>query len=87
MMPHLPGPAAILRPGAIDDPPSPPPGQPQALRLLLLHQRLAADLLQGRVEVFRSSFCHFVFWKSGFLFDILLWNIRLARVTANFIIV
>ena len=55
MMPHLPGPPAILRPSAIDDPSSPPPGQPHALRLLLLHQRLAADLLQGRVEVFRRS--------------------------------
>ena len=86
MMPHLPGPAAILRPGAIDDPSSPPSGQPQALRLLL-HQRLAAYLLQGRVEVFRSSVCHFVFWKSGFLFDVLLWNILPARVTVNFIIV
>ena len=87
LTPHLPGPAALHCPGAVDDPSSPPPGQPRARRLLLVHQRLATDLLQGLVKVFRSSFSHFVFWKSGVFFAFRIRNILLTRVTVNLIIV
>ena len=87
MTPHLPGPAALHCPGAVDDPSSPPPGQPRAWRLLLVHQRLATDLLQGLVKVFRNSFSHFVFWKSGVFFAFRIRNILLTRVTVNLIVV
>ena len=87
MTPHLPGPAALHCPGAVDDPSSPPPRQPRAWRLLLVQQRLATDLLQGLVKVFRNSFSHFVFWKSGVFFAFRIRNILLTRVTVNLIVV
>ena len=84
---HLPGPAAMLRPGAVDDPPSPPPGPPRAQRPRLVQQRPAAYLLQGLVKVLRSSLCHFVLGKSGFFFGFIICTIPLARVTVNLVIV